>query len=189
MLLQRAKPLAAPDESFSPQRKGERHTLPAAPGGDRSYSFIVTGFQQNRHENCPQKGENCALKLYKFFAEKKKAFPDAGKVQSKTSPPRGGGSAQPRRRGCSKFATTSPSASQTAPLGGEPFSLRRDNPSGAPRQLPLTRGAALDLCTPMPSPHRGRQTKKPTVFRLSVMERVTRLELATSTLARWRSTG
>ena len=59
----------------------------------------------------------------------------------KASPSRGGGSAKPRRRGCCKFATTSQSASQTAPLGGEPFSLRRDNPSGAPRQLPLTRGA------------------------------------------------
>ena len=29
----------------------------------------------------------------------------------------------------------------TAPLKGEPFPPQRGNPSGAPRQLPLTRGA------------------------------------------------
>ena len=99
MLLQRAKPLAAPDESFSPQRKGERHTLPAAPGGDRSYSFIVTAFQQNRHENCPQKGENCALKLYKFFGRKEKSLPRCGEgaVQSLPSQGRWLGEAETER--------------------------------------------------------------------------------------------
>ena len=61
--------------------------------------------------------------------------------KSKATPFRVGDSAKPRRRGRSKFVTTSQSASQTAPLEGEPFPLRRDNPSGAPRQLPLTRGA------------------------------------------------
>ena len=40
----------------------------------------------------------------------------------KASPPRGGGSAKPRRRGCSKFASTSQSALRLpAPLSGEPW--------------------------------------------------------------------
>ena len=39
----------------------------------------------------------------------------------KASPLRGGGSAKPRRRGRRKFAATSQSASQTAPLKGEPW--------------------------------------------------------------------
>ena len=122
MLLQRAKPLAAPDESFSPQRKGERHTLPAAPGGDRSYSFIVTAFQQNRHENCPQKGENCALKLYKFFGGEEKSLPRCGEgaVQSLPSQVRWLGEAETERllQICDDLSV---SLRLTAPLHGEPW--------------------------------------------------------------------
>ena len=40
----------------------------------------------------------------------------------KASPPRGGGSAKPRRRGRRKYAATFQSPSGTAPLEGEPFS-------------------------------------------------------------------
>ena len=44
------------------------------------------------------------------------------RTQSKASPERGGGSAKPRRRGCSKFASTSQSALRLpAPLSGEPW--------------------------------------------------------------------
>ena len=43
----------------------------------------------------------------------------------KASPPRGGGSAKPRRRGRRKFAATSQSPSVTAPLEGEPFPRKK----------------------------------------------------------------
>ena len=43
----------------------------------------------------------------------------------KASPPRGGGSAKPRRRGRIRFVATSQSPSVTAPLEGEPFPARR----------------------------------------------------------------
>ena len=44
-----------------------------------------------------------------------------GMHKTKASPGRGGGSAKPRRRGRRKFVATSQSASQTAPLKGEPW--------------------------------------------------------------------
>ena len=141
MLLQRAKPLAAPDESFSPQRKGERHTLPAAPGGDRSYSFIVTAFQQNRHENCPQKGENCALKLYKFFGRKEKSLPRCGEgaVQSLPSQGRWLGAAETERlsRICDNLSVC---FADSSPARGA-FPLRRGSPLRPFGPAPLDKGS------------------------------------------------
>ena len=66
----------------------------------------------------------------------------------KASPPRGGGSAKPRRRGRTKFATTSQSASLTAPLGGEPFSAAF---SSASCRKPSRRAAGQK--NRPPSPH------------------------------------
>ena len=95
---------------------------------------------------CTMQRGKCQKLHTGFFRCSKKPSPHRGshgcaKVQSLPSQGRWLGEAETERSQqiCDNLSV---SLRLTAPLKGEPFPPQRGNPSGAPRQLPLTRGAS-----------------------------------------------
>ena len=107
---------------------------------------IVAGLRWNRHENCPQKGENCALKLYKFFGRKEKSLPRCGEgaVQSLPSQGRWLGEAETERlsRICDNLSVCFADSSPSRGASGETVDL-----AGIAKASPTRRGGTTLVVT------------------------------------------